>query len=68
MKYISRVIFSPGHRASDVLFSGNKTSLGAKKERARLSSSSSYPELSRWVEQSEQAPKLVSAVGYSTVK
>lgn len=57
-----------GQRASESLFSRPKTALGVPRERSRLSSSSSYPELSRWVEQSEQVPKLVSVVGHSTVK
>ncbi|XP_070194808.1 protein FAM135A-like [Littorina saxatilis] len=56
-----------GQRASESLFGRPRTAQGLHRERARLSSSSSYPELSRWVEQSEQARKLVSAVGHSTV-
>ena len=57
-----------GQRASENLFTRPKTALGVHRERSRLSTSSSYPELSRWVEQSEQVPKLVSVVGHSTVK
>jgi hypothetical protein len=55
-------------RASEALFARPRSAAGGHRQHARLSSSSSYPELSRWVEQSEQAPKLVSAVGHSTVK
>ena len=50
------------------LFLRPRMTQGVRRERSRLSASSSYPELSRWVEQSQRAPKLVSVVGHSTVK
>ncbi|XP_076440351.1 protein FAM135A-like isoform X2 [Babylonia areolata] len=45
----------------------SSSSPGAAKERSRLSSSSSYPELSRWVDDAMQLPKLVSSVTHTTV-
>ncbi|KAL8596029.1 hypothetical protein ACOMHN_021069 [Nucella lapillus] len=55
-------------RASLALFQPPPRPQGAARDRARISSSSSYPELSRWVEDSQQLPKLVSAVAHNTVK
>ncbi|XP_025110333.1 protein FAM135A-like isoform X1 [Pomacea canaliculata] len=53
-------------RAPESFLSRPRTSDGIGREKARLPSSSSNPELSRWVDQGPQ-PRLVSAVGHSTV-
>nr|KAG5709617.1 hypothetical protein BaRGS_001667 [Batillaria attramentaria] len=52
-------------RASEKLFKRPVTASGAARERSRLSTSSSYPELSRWADHDQ--PRLVSVVGSSTV-